>query len=147
MNLKPNADFWSGVLFSAVGIAGLVIGRDYKTGTASQMGPGFFPRALAVILVTLGAAIVVRAFLRASPDIKPFAGRPLLLIVASVVAFALLLDSAGIAIAGTLLVIGCRLAGSDFRLKEVLISALVLVGGAIAIFSYGLTIPFKTWPF
>lgn len=144
--IRRNADFWSGVLFAALGAAALLISKDYDVGTSSQMGPGYFPRVVASIVLVLGLAIVARVFFRASPDIRPFATRPLAWILGSVLAFAALLGTAGFAIAAIVLVVGCRLAAPGFKATEVGTLALVLAGASIVIFSVGLSIPFKVWP-
>lgn len=142
-------DALAGLLFAGIGAGALLIARHYPFGTAAQPGAGFFPFSLGALLALAGLVILLRALLPGASGAEPLprpAWRALILIPASVVAFALLLDTVGLALAGTLLVFGCRLAGRDFRALETLLLALVLVGGATFAFGYGLAIPFKLWP-
>ena len=46
MAIHNPRDFWSGVLFTLLGVGALVIGSKYTLGTAARMGPGYFPRIL-----------------------------------------------------------------------------------------------------
>jgi hypothetical protein len=43
----------------ALGLAAIVIARDYPYGTVTAMGPGFVPTAVAAILTALGALILL----------------------------------------------------------------------------------------
>ena len=36
-------DFWTGLIYLAVGAAVILIARNYSVGTASRMGPGLTP--------------------------------------------------------------------------------------------------------
>lgn len=35
-------DFWTGLIYVALGLSALWFGRDYRFGTAGRMGPGYF---------------------------------------------------------------------------------------------------------
>ena len=59
--IRHPKDFYAGLLFIAFGIAAIVIGSNYALGTAARMGPGYFPRILGILLVTLGAILALRA--------------------------------------------------------------------------------------
>ena len=146
MRIANTADFGAGLLFAGFGLAALVLGHSYETGTASEMGPGYFPKALGLLLLGLGAAITLRALLRAGPSARPFVLRPLLILTVSVVLFAWLLDRAGIVVAGLLLVLGCRAAAPGFQWREVLLLGVGLTVAAALIFGYALGIPFQIWP-
>ena len=54
MAIRNPRDFWSGVLFTLLGVGALVIGSKYTLGTAARMGPGYFPRILGILLIVLG---------------------------------------------------------------------------------------------
>ena len=67
----------AGALFMAFGAAVLVYAQQYDLGTATQMGPGYFPSLLGGLLMLLGA-IAMRAGLapaRARHD-RRVAGHP-----------------------------------------------------------------------
>ncbi len=47
--IRSPKDFWTGVIYVGFGAAAWWIARDYSFGTASRMGPGYFPTVLAAI--------------------------------------------------------------------------------------------------
>src|SRR4029453_2215896 len=101
----------------------------YSMGTPARMGPGFFPFYLGVILFALGVFIAVGGFrgtANAESKVERFHWRPILFVLISVVLFGLLLKIVGMLLAGILLVVGASLGSHEFRLKPVLILALVL---------------------
>src|SRR5688500_20192963 len=69
-------DGLAGVVFIAIGLAFALIGQTYTLGTTGRMGPGYFPTVLGVILVVLGGAIVVQAFLNPDAEREPFGRVP-----------------------------------------------------------------------
>ena len=87
MPIRNPRDFWSGVLFTLLGVGALAIGSQYTLGTAARMGPGYFPRILGILLIVLGVAIALRA-LRVRGEAMPrFRVRPLVVVLGSVVLF------------------------------------------------------------
>src|SRR5262244_82166 len=54
--LHINRNLVAGLMFAAVGAAGLWIAGDYPRGTALRMGPGYMPVMLCWGLVLLGPA-------------------------------------------------------------------------------------------
>ncbi len=65
MQLRNPKDFWSGVMFAAIGFAFAIIVKvyEYPMGTASRMGPGYFPFVLGNALGVLGLVILLKSFL------------------------------------------------------------------------------------
>ena len=115
-------------------------------GTATRMGPSYFPTLLAYVLAGVGAILIVRSFyLRGDPLPRLHLG-PLLILVIAILSFGLLINWLGLVIAGVLVtVIGAR-AGPEFRTLEVAALAAVLVAFSVAVFVYGLGLPLKVWP-
>lgn len=88
-----------------------------------------------------GAVVLsVLAFLL-RPDTKP-----LVLIVTSSLVFAYLLKPLGLVVGSLLLIFVAALGGHEFKVKEVAILAVVLAIFSVAVFIYGLTLPFPIWP-
>jgi len=56
-------DFLTGVLFLFMGLLFYLYSRIYEFGTASNMGPGFYPSLVSGILVLLGIILVVKKFI------------------------------------------------------------------------------------
>jgi putative tricarboxylic transport membrane protein len=114
-------------------------------GTAFRMGPGYFPSVLGGVLTVLGVIVAARALWTAGGPVTLPRLRPLVLVLASVVAFAVLVQSAGLVVATVALVLVSALGGSEFRWGEVVVLAVVLAGLAIVVFVYGLGLPIPLW--
>ncbi len=59
-------DVLSGLMFIVFGIAALYFGQRLALGTAVRMGPGFVPRMLSFILLSLGSLVVLTTLFRAA---------------------------------------------------------------------------------
>jgi hypothetical protein len=101
---------------------------------------------LGLILMALGLIVFVRSFFLPGEPLPKSNLRPLILIIGSVVAFGLLLDKAGLAVASLVVMIIAAMGGWDFRWKEQLVNAVFLTALNIGVFYYGLGLPFKLWP-
>lgn len=129
-----------------VGVAALLIGRDYSLGTTTRMGPGYFPALLGALLTVLGLIISLRSLLIDGPVVGHIGFRPLVLILASMLAFAYLLEPAGLVIAtAALIAIGC-LGSVESRARDVIILSIALIAVALGLFVYSLGLPMKIWP-
>lgn len=140
-------DFYAGIMFIAFGVITLLLARGYKMGTASRMGPGYFPATLGGALAILGLVIAVRPFWVSGEMLKRWGIRPLLLVIGSIVGFGLLLRPMGLVLATVMMVITSCLGSDESRVGEVAVLSLVLVGIAVVLFAWGLGIPFTIWPF
>lgn len=63
LEMLRKRDFYAGLLMIAFGLLMAIHGPTYSLGTLMHMGPGFLPTALGVILIALGVAIALPAFL------------------------------------------------------------------------------------
>jgi hypothetical protein len=144
--LNINRELIAGLMFAAWGIAGLWIAADYPRGTALRMGPGYMPVVLCWGLVLLGAAIAIRGALRASNRLTAWHLRPLILVLLAILAFAVLIEPAGLAIATVAIVLIGAAGGREFRFIEALALALALAAGTVALFVYGLKLSMPVWP-
>jgi len=63
-------DMLAGGTFVALGLAFALGGWTYGTGSTREMGPGYVPVALGVILTCLGAVITVQAFRGGGPHVR-----------------------------------------------------------------------------
>ena len=146
LQIRHPKDFYAGLIFITVGIVALVIGRDYSLGTTTRMGPGYFPAMLGWLLTILGLTIALRSLIIDGPPVGHIGFRPLALILASMLAFAGLLEPAGLVIATiALIAIGC-LGSVESRAREVIILSVALIAVALGLFVYGLGLPMKIWP-
>ena len=144
--IRHPKDFYAGLVFIGFGIAALVVGSKYTLGTAARMGPGYFPRILGILLITLGAILSLRALrLRGSP-ISAWKWRPTLVVLGSVVIFGLIVNFAGLVLATILLIVMASAASHEFRPREAAISAVLLAALCVGIFVVGLKLQIGIWP-
>jgi putative tricarboxylic transport membrane protein len=140
----PNPrDFWSGVIFGGTGLAAVVLGRDYSMGTATKMGPGYFPTVLGVLLALIGLVLVVRAFLTRGEPIRGIAIRALVLVLGATIVFGLLLRGAGMVIALVVLVLVSAAASRLVLWRPAVVLAVGLAAFSTLVFAklLGLPIP------
>ena len=115
--IRRPKDFWSGVIYLAAALFGLIVGSDYPMGRAGQMGPGYFPIILSSLLLVFGIATLARAFIVPGEQVTKFALKPALLIVGSVVLFGLLVERAGFIIAMFASILMSASASREFRFE------------------------------
>lgn len=141
-DLRNNRDFFAGLLFVVLGGLAVALARDYPIGSTMRMGPGYFPTALGAILLLFGVYVLARG-LRTGEKVKGEWGwKPLVLIAASIVLFGFLLDRVGMIPATVVTLVVAAAAGREFRWKEVLLLALVMTAFSVAVFLYGLKLPY-----
>ncbi len=157
MNIKSQKDFFSGLVFMAVGVAFAWGATTYTVGSGARMGPGYFPLMLGVLLALLGAVITFKAMVVETEDgekIGKWIWRPVGYIVAANIAFGMLLGglpslgvpAMGMVIAIYALALIAAKAGTEFKLKEVLILATILVAGSYVTFIMLLKLQIQVWP-
>lgn len=157
MRIKSQQDFWSGVMFMAVGLAFVWGSTAYDFGSAAEMGPGYFPRILGIITAIHGAVVTLQSLVvRPEGDgrIGRVAWRQLFFIIAANFAIGVMLGglpSIGLPALGLILGIYAltfisALAGDDFRVKEVFVLATVLALACYFGFVVLLGLQFQVWP-
>ena len=140
--LISSKDFWSGVMLIAIGVAAIVIARGYPFGTALRMGPGYFPTVLGAILVLFGLYLLVQGLRRSDALEGNWSLRAFVIVPLSLVLFGVLMDRAGFIPAIVVLIFGSAAAGTDFKLVEVALLTVVLTVFCIAVFIWGLGLPY-----
>ena len=74
--MRVPQDVVGGVLLIGVGAAFYAGTMRLRMGTLISMGPGYFPRAVAIMLICVGIAIVVMGILNRQklnmPEVRPF---------------------------------------------------------------------------
>lgn len=135
-------DFWTGLIYIAFGAAALWIGADYRLGTAGRMGPGYFPKVLAWLLLILGAVSLVRSVMSKGDPVGRVALKPLMLLSLACLLFGAFINTAGLIVALLALVLVSAAASQEFRLDWR--AALGLVGLIVfcaLVFVKGLGVP------
>lgn len=157
MNIKSQKDFFSGLMFTAVGVGFAWGAANYNVGNGARMGPGYFPLMLGIVLALLGGLIMFKALVVETEDgekIGKWAWKPLVYIISANLLFGIMiggLPSIGLPPMGLVagifaLTIIASLAGESFKLKEVLVLAAVLALGSYLAFVMLLKLQFPVWP-
>ncbi len=148
MALKPRnmKDFCAGLMFIGIGgFFGLGALR-YTMGSASRMGPAYFPSILGWLTVIIGVIVAGRSFFEEGDTPAPVAWRAMICIIGSVCLFAALINTAGLVTAICVQVIVAAYGGHEFNWKEAAISAAILSLVSYIAFDRLLGLPFKVFP-
>jgi hypothetical protein len=100
---------------------------------------------LSCVIVVIGAVVGLKSLAIQGPPIEPSKLRPILFILASILAFGYLIEQIGLAITTAGLAIFAAYARHDVNLKETVVLAVCLSGFAIAVFAYALGQPLPIW--
>lgn len=157
MQIKSEKDFFSGLLFTVVGVAFAWGATSYKVGEAARMGPGYFPVLLGVLLAILGAVISFKALVVETEDgdkIGSWAWKPLFFIILANLLFGVALGglpkigipSLGLIAGIYILCFVAALAGDEFKAKEVVVLATILAAVSYLAFIVLLKLQFPVWP-
>jgi len=146
MVIRAPKDFWAGLLFIAIGTGAIAVGASYPLGTAARMGPGYFPRILGILLIVLGAIIALNGIRVPGEPIPKWVWRPTLVVLGAVVLYGLIVAHLGVAISTVILIVMSAAASHEFRLKESIISGILLSALAVGVFVIGLSLQLPIWP-
>jgi len=148
MRTRHPKDTCAGLLFILFGLAAMGFSTPLRIGNAAKMGPGYFPFALGAVLSLLGAVILVQSVLRAKGEqARPaLQVKPVVLVLSSVVVFSQVLQPLGLLLSTVILVIVASMASHEFRWKEALLNAAVLVVIVVAVFVFFLDSQLPVWP-
>jgi len=148
MQIRSKQDFWSGVMFVALGLGFAWGATQYQMGDAARMGPGYFPFWLGICLAALGAVVTLTAL---SPkaeetEVSKFDFKILAIIIGSVIMFGALLRPLGLYLSLFLLVVISSVASHEFSWKVAVLNAIFLVVFCWLAFIKGLGLIFPLWP-
>ena len=140
-------DIAFGVALIAVAAIALVEIRALGSGTASNMGGGYVPRALSVFLLLMGLFYAVRGFLlRPRVAITAVGWKSLGLVVASIASFAITLETLGLFVATLVMTVFASLANREVRWVEMLVFAVGMAAFTVVVFIVGLKLALPVWP-
>ena len=143
---RTGKDFWAGVMFLGFGIFDLIFSRKYSLGSSGEMGPGYFPIMLGLVLIALGLPLILRAVISGDEPVPGFALRPLLLLVTGVLTFGVTIERLGLVLSIILTVVVAALAGQRVRRGELGALAIGLAALSVVIFYFALRLPLPIWP-
>ena len=147
--LERNRDYCGGILMILTGLGAALGGLRYKAGTLADMGPGFFPTAVGVMLALVGLAIALTAAPSGGGDSKrlPPEWRGWACIVGGMIAFAVLGVYGGLAPATFGLVFISALGDKRNTIMQGFWLAAAMVLIAVVVFWWGLQLqlPLFAW--
>ncbi|MCL5808698.1 MAG: tripartite tricarboxylate transporter TctB family protein [Deltaproteobacteria bacterium] len=142
LDLSSNKDFWAGIMFAGTGAGAMFVARNYPFGTSLHMGPGYFPMVLGGILIAFGIYVMLRGLRKNEKIQGNWSIRALVILPLSIVIFGVLMELAGFIPALAALVFISAASGREFRFVEVLLLTLFLGALSVALFIWGLGLPY-----
>ena len=143
--VKSPQDFGAAAVFMLIGLAGIYFGKDLTFGSASRMGPGYFPTIISFLILVLGIVIGLRSITVEGPPIGELQFRPLIFVIGSILIFGILIDRVGLAISAVTLTLVAGFARRSVNLKENFVLGAGLAIFTIAVFVYALGQPLPAW--
>lgn len=141
---RYNKDYYGGGLMVLLGLGTVLQGWTYRVGSVRNMGPGFFPVTLGVLLMLVGVAIACAAN-GAAPKGRDQARpewRGWICITLSIVAFVVLGRYGGLVPATFAVVFISAMGDRQNSVKHALILSLVMVAVAVSVFWWALQVQF-----
>jgi hypothetical protein len=145
VRVKSPQDLGAAIVFIVIGLAGLYVGKDLTFGTASHMGPGFFPTWINFLIIAIGVGTGVKALAIEGPPIERFQLRPILFIVTAIVVFGFLINAVGLALSAALMTIFAAYARRDVKVTETILLAAGLAVFSVIVFVYVLGQAVPAW--
>ena len=130
-----------GLLCVALAAFGLIQGRRYPIGSSDEMGPGYFPLLLTVLLALLGFVVLANGLRVDGPEVGAIPLRALLATTLPIVFFGLTLRGLGLVLSLTITVLATTFAMRSWNPVVALSTTLVLVVACVAIFVFALGLP------
>nr|AER23919.1 hypothetical protein var040 [Variovorax sp. HH01] len=137
-------DLLGGLLMTAAGIFFAVYGGSYNFGSASRMGPGYFPVVLGWTLAVLGLLVALPAWWRQGAGVT-VQWRNLGWTIVSLVVFAWTMPRLGVVVA-SLLASLLALVPSAMPLRTRLIVCAIVTLLTVLIFPLALQMSLPIWP-
>lgn len=119
--IKSPRDFYTGILFTAIGLFFGFSCLNLEIGTPANMGPAFLPLSVSIILTVIGVFQLVRG-LKFSGEQATFNFKDPFIVVAMVVVFGLAVEKIGVLASIFILMLGSAYLHKNFNWRHFLIS-------------------------
>lgn len=140
------SDFGAGVLMLATGLFTIAFSWDLAHGTALNMGPGYFPRYVAGLLLVVGGALVWRSMRSEGALLFRLKIRPFVAVVSAIVFFSLFVRDLGLALTAFGTIVIASLASGEMKIVTTLLVAVGMAVTVCLVFIYGLGVVLPVWP-
>jgi len=146
--IRDQRAFASGVLFLGFAVFFFVTALNYPAGIAARMGPGYFPRLLAIALAAIGLVVMLGAVRRTAERqaLPKWDMKGLAWVTGSVALFAALLFPLGLVGSLFALIMVSSKASPEFTWKGALANATILIALCLLVFVDGLGLQLPVWP-
>lgn len=139
-------DLLFGIFLAGLAVLVFVTTAKLSIGTTADMGPGYFPHAIAWGMLGFGVFFIAKSLVVPGERIVPPFWRGLILIPAAVAVFALLVNTGGLALASFLAMVVASFASSETRPLEVLLFSAGVSAGSVLLFVKALSMPVPIFP-
>ena len=146
IRVRSPRDLLAGLLFCVVAAATIWLSRDLEYGSARNMGAGFFPLWIAILLLALGAFIALRGLAVEGPGLERISWRLALPVLASVVLFGIAAIPLGLLLTIALSIVAAAVAGHGYRRGEIALLAVGMSVFCALLFVWGLSLPMDLLP-
>jgi hypothetical protein len=134
--LRKPKDFFLGLIFAGIAAGVVVYSRQYELGTARQMGPGYLPLVLGLLLGGFGAFLLLSSFFGEREPGEALDMRPSILILGSTALFGLLIRPAGLIVSILVLVMVAGFAYRSRKPAPLMLYAVALAAGCVVVFPW-----------
>jgi putative tricarboxylic transport membrane protein len=144
--IRAPREFWGGLVLVAIALIAFYASRDLSGIEGFQFGAGTAPRIAASLLAITGLWVALTGVLTDGPAIERYAVRGPLLVMVSILGFAVMIRSFGLVVTTYLTFMIAIFGSREMRLIESLIAAAVMTAFCVVIFHHLLELPFDLWP-
>jgi len=148
MRIRNEENFWSGVMFVAIGAGFAAAAQRHSFGTLQALGPGWFPTVVGGSMVALGSALAVRAVGKSASRarISRIGWRGVIAVLGALILFSVALPYLGIVVSLALLVSGSTLGAHNVRFRDGAAATILLTVLGALIFVVALGVQVQVWP-
>lgn len=126
-------------------VMGIHAFTSMDVGTLEEMGPGFFPVMLSVILAFLATLVGFTSLPADAPVLRVLKPKPLILVVAAPLIFAVSIRSLGLVLAVFITTLIVSFASRYATVKQSLLLAAGFTVFCVVLFGYLLNLPIPFW--
>jgi putative tricarboxylic transport membrane protein len=146
-SVKSRQDFVGGCAVVVAAVFALWLGWKLPFGSFDGIGPGMMPRAVALLLGSLGLILIVASFVEPGEgEIGGIAWRGLAFVLIAIVVFAFAVRPLGLLVAAPATIMISSLSSRDSKLVETFVFSVAMTVVSVALFKFALQLPIPLAP-